>query len=183
MEWHEGEEAPSDGIRDEQPVGEPSEEFVDELAEKPPSGAGQELEEPWDGSWDEPEVQRWPLDWRGLYPRERWIWFERLWADVCGLRHRYRLPVRSCWWEDSIQVEALAALAAWAARYDSGEWDDPPGKLGLLFELERFEPILRDGNEPFDPERDRSTFRRHLFALGCQPPPSEPPGGAARRPR
>ena len=67
------------------------------------------------------------MDWRGLYPRERWMWFEQLWYDVCELRARYRLTVRSGWWEDQIQVEALAALAAWAHRYDSGEWDDPPG--------------------------------------------------------
>ena len=46
--------------------------------------------------------RRWPLHWYGLYPRERWIWFERLWGDVCSLRGRYRLAVRSCWWEDSV---------------------------------------------------------------------------------
>jgi hypothetical protein len=123
--------------------------------------------------WPESEPQRWPLDWRGLYPRERWIWFERLWADVCTLRERYRLPIRSRWWEDSIQVEALAALAAWTARYDSGEWDDPPGKLSLLFELERLEGVLRDGHEPFHPARDRPAFGVHLLELGCQPPPGD----------
>ena len=37
----------------------------------------------------------WPLDWRSLYPRERWMWFEQLWTDVCMLRERYRLAVRS----------------------------------------------------------------------------------------
>ena len=56
---------------------------------------------------------------------------------MCELRVRYRLAVRSQWWEDEIQVEALAALAAWTERYDSGEWDDPPGKLALLFDIER----------------------------------------------
>lgn len=125
--------------------------------------------------WPEEELRRWPLDWRGLLPRERWIWFERLWVDVCLLRDRYRLPVRSRWWEDSIQVEALAALAAWTARYDSGEWDDPPGKLALLFELERIESLLRDGNQPFVPTRDAQAFQAHLTELGCQPPPE---GGA-----
>ena len=40
-------------------------------------------------------------------------------------------------WEQPIQVEALAALAAWVERYDSGEWDDPPGKLSLLYDVER----------------------------------------------
>ena len=88
------------------------------------------------------EGGRWPLDWRSLYPRERWLWWEQLWMDVCALRERYRLPVRSGWWEDSIQVEALAACAAWVDRYDIGEWDDPPGKLALLFELDRINGLL-----------------------------------------
>jgi hypothetical protein len=120
----------------------------------------------------EPPAQRWPLAWQGLYPRERWLWFERLWSDVCMLRDRYRLPVRSRWWEEPIQVEALAAMAAWVARYDAGEWDDPPGKLALLFELERLAALLRDGNDPFMPDRDRLAFARHLIELGCQPPPA-----------
>ena len=77
--------------------------------------------------WDEPVSARWPLSCEGLYPRERWMWFEQLWSDVCALRGRYRLALRSGWWEDPVQVEALAALAAWVERYDSGEWDDPPG--------------------------------------------------------
>jgi hypothetical protein len=51
---------------------------------------------------------RWPMGWQGLYPREQWLWFEQLWSDVCMLRERYRLPVRSGWWEDELQVEALA---------------------------------------------------------------------------
>jgi hypothetical protein len=123
-------------------------------------------------SWEEPGANRWPLDWRHLLPRERWLWFERLWSDVCLLRERYRLPVRARWWEDSIQVEALAALAAWTARYDAGEWDDPPGKLALLFELERLAGLLRDGNEPFAPDRHRAAFARHLIDIGGQPPPS-----------
>jgi hypothetical protein len=123
-----------------------------------------------EGGWDEPEGARWPLDWRGLYPRERWRWFEQLWTDVCALRIRYRLSLRSGWWEDEIQVEALAALAAGVHRYDSGEWDDPPGKLALLYDLERVEQLLRDGVEPFHPDRDRVAFARHLVDLGCQPP-------------
>jgi hypothetical protein len=45
---------------------------------------------------------RWPLGWQGLYPRERWLWFEQLWTDVCGLRERYRLPLRSGWWKDGL---------------------------------------------------------------------------------
>jgi hypothetical protein len=116
------------------------------------------------------ELQRWPLHWHDLHPHERRLWFEQLWSDVCLLRDRYGLPVRTSWWEDQVQVEALAALAAWSARYDSGEWDDPPGKLALLFDLERIGSLLRDGNEPFYPERDRSTFEAHLIRLGCRAP-------------
>jgi hypothetical protein len=119
----------------------------------------------------EGDSPRWPLDWRGLYPKERWMWFEQLWSDVCSLRVRYRLPVRSAWWEDQIQVEALAALAAWIERYDCGEWDDPPGKLALLYDLERIAALLRDGSDPFHPDRERTAFTRYLVDIGCQPPP------------
>jgi hypothetical protein len=134
---------------------------------------------PRDDEWPEEEAGRWPLTWRGLLPRERWLWFERLWSDVCSLHERYRLAVRSQWWEDDLQVEVLAALAAWVDRYDSGEWDDPPGKLSLLFDLERITGMLRDGIDPFHPDRDRMAFARHLIDLGCQPPPGrrlDPPG-------
>jgi hypothetical protein len=110
---------------------------------------------------------RWPMDWRGLYPRERRLWFRQLWVDVCDLRDRYSLAVRSGWWEDSTQVEALAALAAWADRYDSGEWDDPPGKLALLFELERIDALLRHGGDPFHPDRDRPRFDRYIDELAA----------------
>jgi hypothetical protein len=123
-----------------------------------------------DGDLEDLEVPRWPLDWRCLHPGERWRWFEQLWTDACALRERYRLPIRSGWWEHQIQIEALAALAAWVDRYDSGEWDDPPGKLSLLFDLERIATLLRDGSDPFDPDRDRQAFARHLISLGCRPP-------------
>ncbi len=125
-----------------------------------------------DGLNPQPGLRRWPLHWEGLYPRERWLWFEQLWTDVCPLRARYRLPLRSGWWADQVQVETLAALAAWVEHYDSGEWDDPPGKLALLFDLERVAQLLRDGSEPFHPDRDRLPFARYLIELGCQPPPS-----------
>jgi hypothetical protein len=137
-------------------------------------------EEPWEGPGepdqegpgepDQTPSPRWPLHWQRLYPRERWLWFEQLWSDACMLRARYRLPIRSGWWQDQVQVEALAALAAWVDRYDSGEWDDPPGKLALLFDLERVAAALRDGVDPFAPERDRPAFERHLRLLGCEPP-------------
>ncbi|HUJ35734.1 MAG TPA: hypothetical protein VLW51_11025 [Solirubrobacteraceae bacterium] len=132
--------------------------------------------EPDGDAWDEPtgggvaDGGRWPMSPAGLYPRERWLWYQQLWRDVCMLRERYRLSVRSGWWQDQLQVEALAALAAWVERYDSGEWDDPAGKLALLYDLERVAALLRDGNEPFHPERDRQTFARDLIGLGCRPP-------------
>ena len=122
---------------------------------------------------DEPISLHWPLDWRGLCPRERWLWFEQLWNEVCMLRDRYRLPIRSGWWENELQLEALAALSAWVSRYDSGEWDDPPGKLALLYDLERVAILLRDGADPFSPARDRAAFIRHLLVVGCQPPPQD----------
>lgn len=127
--------------------------------------------DPRDDGWVQSETRRWPLVPHGLYPRERWLWFEQLWTDVCTLRDRYRLPVRAGWWEDAVQVEALAALAAWTERYDGGEWDDPPGKLALLYDLERIGTLLREGHEPFHPDRDRLAFARHLIEVGCQPPP------------
>ena len=73
-----------------------------------------------------------------------------------------------------MQLEGLAALAAWVEHYDSGEWDDPPGKLSLLYDLERVAQLLKDGAEPFHPDRDRLAFARYLIDLSCQPPPDEP---------
>jgi hypothetical protein len=121
-------------------------------------------------SWDETPGERWPLVWRGLFPRERWLWFDQLWTDVCILRERYHLPIRSGWWSDPVQVEALAALASWTERYDSGEWDDPPGKLALLYDLDRVAVLLRDGGDPFHPQRDRAAFLDHIVSMGCQRP-------------
>lgn len=123
-----------------------------------------------DGEWGESEAPRWPLDWRGLYPRERWRWFEQLWDDVCMLQERYGLAIRSGWWQNQLQLEALAAFAAWVARYDSGEWDDPPGKLALLYDLERLATLLREGIDPFYPDRDRADFVAHSIDIGCEPP-------------
>jgi len=129
---------------------------------------------------DEPEPpRRWPLASHGLYPRERWRWYEQLWNDVCTLKSRFGLPVRSGWWEDALEVEALAALAAWVERYDSGEWDDPPGKLALLYDLERVARLLGEGDDEnrrreFDQGRDLLAFTRWLIELGCQPPPGSP---------
>ena len=126
-----------------------------------------------EGEHDELELgdRRWPLSPTDLLPRERWLWWEQLWSDVLMLGNRYRIRPGKDWWEDGAQVEALAALAAWVGRYDSGEWDDPPGKLALLYDLERVRELIR-GPEPFHPDRDRAGFARFLIDSGCQPPPS-----------
>ncbi len=123
------------------------------------------------------EPRRWPLTSHGLYPRERWRWFEQLWNDVCSLQARFGLPVRSGWWESQLEIEALAALAAWAQRYDSGEWDDPPGKLALLYDLGRVARLLGECDDEnrrrdFDEGRDLLPFTRYLIRQGCQPPPA-----------
>jgi hypothetical protein len=124
--------------------------------------------------------RRWPLAPAHLLPRERWLWWEQLWSDVIALRERYRISPSNNWWEDGVQVEALAALAAWVARYDSGEWDDPPGKLALLYDLERARELIR-GDEPFDARRDRVAFDRFLLDSGCQPPPGTHAPARGRR--
>jgi hypothetical protein len=95
---------------------------------------------------------------------------EQLRADVIALSRRYRIRLGHGWWEDDVQVETLATLATWVERYDSGEWDDPPGKLALLYDLDRVRALIR-GGEPFHPDRDRLAFARFLIEAGCQPPP------------
>lgn len=119
--------------------------------------------------------RRWPMAPNHLLPRERWLWWEQLWSDVLMLAARYRIRPAKDWWEDATAVEALAALAAWVARYDSGEWDDPPGKLALLYDIDRVRELVR-GDEPFDSSRDHAAFARFLVDSGCHPPP----GGARR---
>ena len=95
---------------------------------------------------------------------------------MLALGDRYRLRPRNEWWEQPIVVEALAA---WVERYDTGDWDDPPGTLGLLYDVERVRELI-GGGEPFDPSRDRAAFSRFLVDAGCQPPPGTD-GPAKRR--
>jgi hypothetical protein len=115
------------------------------------------------------------LDWRIVPDDERWLWWEGIWQDVCELKTRYELPVRCGWWAHATQLEALAALSAWTSAYDDGEWDDPPGKLSMLLDLDRIGELLRDGNDPFYPDRHRHLFELHLVEIGCAPPSSWPP--------
>ena len=35
--------------------------------------------------------QRWPMTPTHLLPRERWLWWQQLWADVIMLAERYRI--------------------------------------------------------------------------------------------
>jgi hypothetical protein len=108
----------------------------------------QEVEMSWSVPPDQPEACR--------------LWFERMWSAACTLRARYALPLRHGWWAQPLQLETLAALAEWVAHYDHGDWDDPPGKMGLLLDLERIGGLLREGAEPFQPERDREEYGAYV---------------------
>ena len=105
------------------------------------------------------------VDWRELPPGQRRAWWEHLWHGTIALATRYRLALRARWWEDSIQVEALAAFICWARMYDTGANADPTGKIQLLWELERLRSLLRAGEDPFDPARDRNHFDRHVTTV------------------
>jgi hypothetical protein len=100
--------------------------------------------------------------WRGLEPEQRWTWFEQLYVQAAHLDRRYRLGLRSGWWEDDVQVELLAALGAWVGMFDYASWTDPEGKARLIFQLPAVRELLRGGAQQFDPERDRTEFETHL---------------------
>ncbi len=107
------------------------------------------------------------VNWRELPPAQRRVWWEQLWLGVIALAERYRLALRAGWWEDSIQVEALAAFCAWLALYDTGAYVDPAGKLQLLWELDRLRVVIRGGEHAFDPARHRPAYEHHLAQVGC----------------
>jgi hypothetical protein len=110
----------------------------------------------------------WRLDWRELSPAARAIWWDQLWDDAIKLRDRYRLVLRSAWWEDDIQVEALAALAALVSGYETGAWNDPVSKLQLLFDLDRIRGLLHAGQDVFDAARDRPAFNAYLLSIASE---------------
>ena len=95
-----------------------------------------------------------------LLSRERWLWWGQLWSDVVMLAKRYRISPDKDWWDDGVKVEALAALAAWVARYDSGEWDDPPEGDRAARRARRVAQAGRGARA--DPDR-----RRHHRMVGC----------------
>ena len=98
----------------------------------------------------DPDERRWPMAPTDLLPRERWRWFEQLWSDVLALGDRYRIRLAKHWWEDGVQVEALAALSAWVDATTAASGTTRPAKLSLLYDVERVRELIR-GNEPFIP--------------------------------
>jgi hypothetical protein len=86
-----------------------------------------------EGEHDELALEpRWPMAPAHLLPLERWLWWEQLWSDAIMLGERYR--VRALGLVGGRHPgRGARRLAAWVARYDAGEWDDPPGKLALLY--------------------------------------------------
>ena len=101
--------------------------------------------------------------WRSLHdPEQRWDWFQKLYQQAAHLDRRYRLALRSGWWEDEIQVELLATLGAWVGMFDYANWADPEAKVRLLLQLQAIRELVRGGAQQFDPERDRGGFEHHL---------------------
>jgi hypothetical protein len=109
--------------------------------------------------------------WRWLEAEQRWEWFQQLYGAAAHLDRRYRLGMRSGWWEDEVQVELLAALAAWVGMFDYASWTDPEGKVRLLLQLPSFREPLRGGGQTFEPDGDRERFEQHLREMrGCREP-------------
>jgi hypothetical protein len=115
--------------------------------------------------------------WRGLEAAQRWEWFQQLYAAAGHLDRRYRLGLRSGWWEDEVQLELLAALAAWVSMFDYASWTDPEGKARLLLQLPAFRELLRGGAQTFDPNGDRERFNQHLHETRGAKEPDKQPGG------
>lgn len=109
--------------------------------------------------------------WRGLESEKRWEWFQQLYAAAGHLDRRYRLGLRSGWWEDELQLELLAALASWVGMFDYASWTDPEGKVRLLLQLPSVRESLRGGAQTFEPDGDRGRFEQHLRELrDCRAP-------------
>ncbi len=107
--------------------------------------------------------------WRSLDPDQRWTWFQTLYGQAAHLNERYRLGLRSGWWEDEVQIEILATLGAWVAMFDYANWIDPEAKARLISQLPAMRELLRGGAQQFDPGRDRDAFEHHLkHERGCE---------------
>ena len=122
--------------------------------------------------WEEPVSARWPLGWRGAVSARA--------VDVvrAAVGRRVRaaraLPPGRC------------AAAGGRTRSRSRRWPRwRPGSSATTRASGTTRPaswrcsttssasraLLRDGGEPFHPDRDRLAFARYLVELGCQPPP------------
>lgn len=102
--------------------------------------------------------------WRGLDSHQRWAWFQNLYEQAAHLDRRYRLGLRSGWWDDEVQIELLASLGAWVAMFDYANWTDPEAKARLILGLPAIRELVRGGAQQFDPDRDRDAFEQHLRA-------------------
>ena len=101
--------------------------------------------------------------WRSLRePEQRRSWFQKLYDQAAHLDRRYRLALRSGWWEDEIQVELIATVGAWVGMFDYANWVDPEAKVRLLLQLHSVRELVRGGAQQFDPQRDRQAFEHHL---------------------
>ena len=112
--------------------------------------------------------------WRGLDPEQRWTWFQQLYDQAAHLDARYRLGLRSGWWDDDVQIEILATLGAWVAMFDYANWTDPEAKARLILQLPAIRELLRGGAQQFNPNHDRKAFEQHIRdQFGCQRPDDE----------
>lgn len=101
-------------------------------------------------------------------------WYQDLWNDVSALQVRYKLPIRTNWWEKPLHVEALAALCAWVNQADNSK--DFRSKLELLHNLDRIGSLIRDGNDPFRPETHQHAFDDFCATLLASQPQSAATG-------
>jgi hypothetical protein len=107
--------------------------------------------------------------WRGLDPEQRWNRFQQLYEQAAHLERRYRLGLRSGWWEDDVQIEILATLGTWVAMFDYAKLDRPRSQSPPHPQLPAVRELLRGGAQQFDRERDRHAFQQHLHAhLACR---------------
>jgi hypothetical protein len=75
--------------------------------------------------------RNWPFRWEELYRRERWQRFEQVRSEAAGSGGGI-----GCRFERAMggpgAGRGTRRAGARVERYDTGEWDDPPGKLALL---------------------------------------------------
>lgn len=75
----------------------------------------------------------WPMAPAHLLARERWLWWDTRRVARRALQRLAGSGLVGGW----SACRGAGRAVAWVGRYDSSEWDDPPGKLSLLYYLER----------------------------------------------